>query len=154
MAFLFFNAILTMRSYKFTTFHMGPNMPKKILICDDDKDFAKLLMLHLDKSGFDVALAVDGIQVMSFARKNKPDMHMPGGTAYTTVKQLEENVFTLTIPIILMSGETPDFGKLNEMYQNRFLKKPFAANKLIELINQVTQIDINSFSDAKQEELQ
>ena len=79
---------------------------------------------------------------------------MPGGTAYTTVKQLEENVFTLTIPIILMSGETPDFGKLNEMYQNRFLKKPFAANKLIELINQVTQIDINSFSDAKQEELQ
>ena len=115
---------------------------KKILICDDDRDFAKLLIMRLNKD-FEIEVAVDGLQVMQTARKIKPDcivldIHMPGGTAYDIIKKLEDNSHTLTIPIILMSGTEPDFSRLNEFHQKNFIKKPFHVSRLIDLIRQLT----------------
>ena len=130
---------------------------KRVLICDDDRDFAKLLTMRLAKSGFEVSLAADGVQVMQLARKQKPDcivldMNMPAGNAYTTTRKLEQNAYTVAIPIILMSGQNPDFNQLNESYQSHFLKKPFDVNKLINMINQLTESDASDMPEEVQKE--
>lgn len=120
---------------------------KKILICDDDRDFIKLLAIRLSKD-FEIEVAVDGVQVMQNARKIKPDcivldIRMPGGNGYETAKRLRENSHTLTIPIILISGTDPDFSKFTEFDQKNFLRKPFDVNKLVSLIRQLTNTEEN-----------
>lgn len=134
------------QSYTYSSSWIENMRKKRVLICDDDRDFAKLLTMRLAKSGFEVILAADGVQVMQLARKKRPDcivldIYMPAGNAYATTRQLEQNSYTVAIPIILMSGQNVDFNQLHESYQNRFLKKPFDVNKLIDMIHQVTESD-------------
>ena len=119
---------------------------KRVLLCDDDIDFAKLLILRLTKANFQVQLAVDGLQVMQMVRRFKPDcivldVNMPGGKAYETIRRLDQSVYAVAIPVILMSGEQPDFSKLNEFHQTHFLKKPFAFDRLIEEIKKLTRAE-------------
>lgn len=123
-------------------------MKKKVLLCDDDIDFAKLLTLYLTKANFQVQVAVDGMQVMQMVRKFKPDcivldVNMPGGNAYETIRRLNQSSYALAIPIILMSGADPDFSRLDEFHQTHFLKKPFESRLLVEEINKlvVTETD-------------
>jgi DNA-binding response OmpR family regulator len=127
---------------------------KKVLICDDDMDFNKILVLRLAKNNYEVKIAVDGSQVMSHARKWQPDcivldVNMPGGNAYQTLRLLEQNPNTLAIPIVLISGQSPDFSRISEIHQSNFIKKPFATTLLIEKIENL--LSSNSEQTAEEE---
>ena len=126
---------------------------KKVLICDDDRDFGKLLVMRLSNAGFDVRIALDAFQVLQMARKEKPDcivldVNMPGGNVEGTLKKLEQNAQTLTIPVVLMSGQKPDWTKLGELHEANFLKKPFDANELIKTIYRLTGTTENAEIEA------
>lgn len=119
---------------------------KKILVCDDDTDFAKLLLLRLNKASFETMLALDALQVVQMARKMKPDcivmdIQMPGGDLHQTLRKLAQSGQTLTIPIILMSGRNPDMSLLSEYQKMNFLPKPFEVSELIRRIQQLTDGD-------------
>ena len=119
---------------------------KRILVCDDDSDFAKLLLLRLNKANFETNLALDALQVVQLARKLKPDcivmdIQMPGGDLQQTLRKLAQSGQTLVIPIILMSGRNPDMSLLSEYQKMNFLPKPFEVSDLIHRIHQVTGSD-------------
>ena len=124
---------------------------KKILICEDDRDFARVLLIRLTHAGFEVGLAVDSLQVMQMARKNAPDcivldLNMPGGRGPEIVRRLEDNAQTAATPVILMSGKDPDLSLFSEFYHDRFIKKPFEVTLLIDMINQLLQTDPSDLS--------
>ncbi len=47
---------------------------KKILIVEDDKDFLEILKIKLTSEGFSVVTAGDGIEGLSVAEKEKPNL--------------------------------------------------------------------------------
>ena len=49
-------------------------MSKKALVVEDDVNIAELLMLYLEKDGFDTVVANDGEQAVEYASKYSPDL--------------------------------------------------------------------------------
>ena len=48
-------------------------MPKKILVIEDDKTIQLLLKVVLERGGYQVVSALDGMQGLMLARQVKPD---------------------------------------------------------------------------------
>ena len=46
----------------------------KILVVDDDPNISDMLKLHLEKEGYDVKTAADGIEGISFFKVYEPDL--------------------------------------------------------------------------------
>ena len=49
-------------------------MARSVLIIEDDHNIADLLRLYLEKDGYEVRIAADGLKGMEAFRKEKPDL--------------------------------------------------------------------------------
>ncbi|MDD2654060.1 MAG: response regulator [Candidatus Omnitrophica bacterium] len=49
-------------------------MPKTILVVDDEPDILKILLFRLNKLGYDVITATNGIEAIDAVRDNMPDL--------------------------------------------------------------------------------
>ncbi|HNV86520.1 MAG TPA: response regulator [Candidatus Omnitrophota bacterium] len=87
-------------------------MAKKILIVDDEADFAQLLMFDMKKRGYEVALAGDGEEGMQKIGQFKPDLivfdiKMPKMDGYTFVKNVKKDPETKNLPMIALTSFEP-----------------------------------------------
>ena len=59
---------------------------RKILVVDDDRKIVDLVRLYLEKDGYRVSVAYDGLQALEMARRNRPDLMvldlMPSGDGW------------------------------------------------------------------------
>jgi DNA-binding response OmpR family regulator len=81
---------------------------KKILIVDDERDIVKALMIRLKNSGYDVVSAFNGVEGVSMAYGEKPDLiildiRMPAGSGLSVAEQLKRSTHTRAIPIIFLT---------------------------------------------------
>jgi DNA-binding response OmpR family regulator len=81
----------------------------KILIVDDDADHRQGLNRRLRASNYDTAFAVDAVQAVSVARKEKPDLvlldiGLPGGDGFVVIERLKGNAELGFIPVIVLTG--------------------------------------------------
>lgn len=120
-----------------------------ILVIEDEPGQRLAIQRILEKQGYKIVLAENGVQGLSMARSRKPDMIlldvvMPDLSGSEVCRQLKEDPSTKNIPIIfLTSRSSPDevveqFGLGADMH----LAKPIDARELI------TQIQI-SFDNQK-----
>ena len=84
-------------------------MPQKILIVDDDKGIIEFLTVLLEKKGYEITAAMDGVQAMEKAMKIKPDLiildiMMPGGSGITVYNRIKQSVLTQKIPVIFLTA--------------------------------------------------
>ena len=84
----------------------------KILIVDDDHDFAQLLEFDLKKKGYDVIKACNGEEGLETAISKKPDLimmdiKMPKMDGYTLVRRLKKEPETKDIPLIMLTSYEP-----------------------------------------------
>ena len=64
-----------------------------VLIADDDPDILALLALLLERDGYRVVRATDGLEALRLARESMPDLcvldvSMPGADGYTVCREL------------------------------------------------------------------
>jgi len=82
---------------------------KKILLVDDDFHLAKLTKMALTKSGYEVVVLNEGVNILEDARKYKPDLilmdfmlpQISGGDA---VKLLRSDADLIKIPVIFLTA--------------------------------------------------
>lgn len=79
-----------------------------ILVCDDDDDFADMLMRYLKSLGHAAERCHDAVAVASQLLKKRPDMlvcdiEMPGGGGIATTRFLK-SIGADSLPIIVCSG--------------------------------------------------
>ena len=91
---------------------------EKILIVDDDQDFAQLLEFDLKKKGFQTLLTHNGEEGLAKAINDKPalillDIKMPKMDGYTFVRRLKKEADTKEIPIIVLTSYEP----MKDMFQ-------------------------------------
>ncbi len=125
---------------------VAPNPNRKtdapvILLVEDDPVFARVCSLGLS-GHYRVEVARDGNEGLSRAAQLKPDiivmdLFMPNRDGLDTLKELQANPVTATIPVVLISAH-PELGtKLKSMDLGNidYLTKPFPLNTLLTKVN-------------------
>ncbi|ACB83850.1 response regulator transcription factor [Natranaerobius thermophilus] len=115
-------------------------MPK-ILVIEDEKNIVIPLKLYLQKQGFEVLVATNGVDGVSLAQEEKPDVILldiilPKMNGYLVCEALKENEETKHIPIIFITAKSneTEIEKALAMGGDDYLIKPFTHTKLYEVI--------------------
>ena len=121
----------------------------KILIVDQNEDFAIALQRQLVGSGFEVARVPDGMMGIQHAHRHKPnlviaDLQCPAGGGFSVLANLRRSVFTSNIPILILagSGDTASKKKLLEFGMFTYLQKPFSREELLTEIKKLLPSDL------------
>jgi len=89
---------------------------KKILVVDDDAVIQKLLNQILEREGYQIISARDGIDAMVNIRKDRPDLvvldiMMPHVNGYDVCRNIKVDPDLKTIPIILLTSREQEIDK-------------------------------------------
>ena len=84
-------------------------MKPRVLVVDDESDFIQLLKYNLEKQGFDILTAGDGVQALNIARRELPDvvlmdLMLPDIDGFSVCEILRSQPSTSKVPIIVVSA--------------------------------------------------
>jgi len=112
-------------------------MPK-ILVVDDEQDILELIRHALNKEGFEVHVAANGLQAIEQAKKIKPelilmDVMMPVMDGMEACRQLKENDETSGIAIVFLTARSEEFAELAgfEAGADDYIAKPIRPRVLL-----------------------
>lgn len=113
----------------------------KILIVEDNEMNSDMLSRRLVRKGFDVVIAVDGVQGVAMARSERPDlilmdMSLPGLDGWTATQQVKAAPETRAIPVIALTAHamSGDREKALAAGCDDFDTKPVDLPRLLEKI--------------------
>ncbi len=86
-------------------------MAEKILIVDDDLDTLRLVGLMLQKQGYEIVAANNGVQGLQKAAEEKPalillDVMMPDMDGYEVTRRLRQSAATAHTPILMFTAKS------------------------------------------------
>lgn len=86
---------------------------KKIIIVEDELDFAKMVKMRLESVGYEVSLATDTYIGTQEILKGNPDLvvldlMMPAGGGFTLLKKIRKNPSKAKLPVVILTGKTID----------------------------------------------
>jgi diguanylate cyclase (GGDEF)-like protein len=115
-----------------------------ILLADDEAMLLDLVGKVLDKSGFNVIAANDGVEAMEQIRKYVPDIivsnhDMPRKDGLTLAKELKENPAYAHLPIIIFSGTSSKPVKLKALSLgiDDYMTKPIDTDELVARVQMI-----------------
>jgi len=110
-------------------------MDKKILVVDDEKPIADILQFNLEKEGFTVVCAYDGINAIEKVEKEKPDMilldiMLPLKDGMEVCREIRKKY---DMPIIMLTAKDSEIDKVLglELGADDYVTKPFSTRELI-----------------------
>ena len=119
-------------------------MPLRILIVDDDPGIRAIVRINLEKEGYQVATAENGIEGLEQARAQRPDlilldMMMPGMDGLEVLERLKTDDTMRSIPVVMLTAvELPDvIAGTYDRGADWHLLKPFDLPTLQEIITQL-----------------
>lgn len=122
----------------------GQTKKKKILFIEDEPDQVMMIRLRLERNGFWVVTASDGLEGFEMALSEKPDLIlldviMPGMDGLELCRKFREETATKKLPII-----TTTAAGIDDIEQECFLagaddcvRKPYDSVDLIMKINRL-----------------
>ena len=114
----------------------------RILMVDDNKKIVDVVQAYLEKDGYRVLTAYDGLQALELVRQKRPDLMildllLPGmdGLDVCRVLRTEGN----EVPIIMLTAKTTEADKLIglELGADDYVTKPFSPRELIARVRAV-----------------
>lgn len=119
-------------------------MGKKVLAVDDSKTMRDMVHFTLKNAGYEVIEAEDGVRALSLAQTMTVDLvitdiNMPNMDGVTLVKELRAKPSYKSVPILILTTEGGDDKKAagREAGATGWIVKPFAPDKLIQVVNKV-----------------
>ena len=116
-------------------------MPKKILIVEDEANIRELLRLYLEREGYAVIEAENGVEGFKLWKSEKPDMllldvMMPVMDGWAVSKEIRAES---DVPIIMLTakGETADRVSGLEMGADDYIVKPLEMPEVIARVRAV-----------------
>ncbi|MEK7952669.1 response regulator transcription factor [Luteolibacter soli] len=111
---------------------------QKILIVEDERDIADLVGFNLERAGYNVLKAHDGITGTEVAIRERPDLvildlMLPGKDGYGVFKELRRDSRSRDIPVIMLTAraQTEDRIQGLEAGADDYLTKPFSPKELM-----------------------
>ena len=111
---------------------------QRILIVEDEQDIADLIGFNLQRAGFEVIKAHDGITGTETALRERPDLivldlMLPGRDGYGVFRELKRDPRSASIPVIMLTAraQTEDRIQGLEVGADDYLTKPFSPKELL-----------------------
>jgi len=117
----------------------------KVLVVDDEADFAKALKVRLKANGYDVVLAHDSIQAIMMACQEKPDLiildiMIPGEDGFVVTERLKQFQATRCIPIIFLTGIPGGERRAHKLGASGYIMKPYHPDQLLETVHKALEV--------------
>jgi two-component system phosphate regulon response regulator PhoB len=116
----------------------------KLLLVEDDRALADLLMWHFDREGYDIVRTADGEEALLLAQERTPDLvildwMIEGVTGIEVCRRLRRRASTAHVPIIMLTarGEESDRIRGLETGADDYVTKPFSPRELIARVGAV-----------------
>jgi len=111
---------------------------QRILIVEDEQDIADLVGFNLQRAGYEVLKAFDGVEGTVMAKRERPDLivldlMLPGRDGYAVFRELRRDTRTANTPVIMLTAraQTQDRIQGLEAGADDYLTKPFSPKELI-----------------------
>ena len=110
----------------------------RILIVEDERDIADLIGFNLQRAGYEILKAHDGIEGTELALRERPDLilldlMLPGRDGYAVFRELRRDPRTANTPVIMLTAraQTEDRIQGLEAGADDYLTKPFSPKELM-----------------------
>jgi type IV pilus assembly protein PilB len=109
--------------------------PARVLVADDDEQMRRLLRMVLEREGYIISEAVDGLDTLDQAEQ-KPfdlvilDMDMPRLDGCGVLEELRTRVPTAAIPVIMLTAKAEGEAQALDLGAQDFLAKPIQPSSL------------------------
>ncbi len=123
----------------------GINMSgEKILVVDDEEHIQELIKFNLEKSGFKVICAGDGIEAIKLVKEQLPqlmllDLMLPGMDGLDVCKEIRKDSTMSNMPIIMITAKGEEIDKIIglELGADDYITKPFSVRELVARIKAI-----------------
>ena len=112
-----------------------------VLAVDDSPTIRKLVTMTLEREGFEVITAADGLEALQLLSEHMPDIilsdvNMPRLDGYKLCRFVKKHERTKHIPVVMLSGKDGVFDKLRgKMFGcGDYITKPFESGDLVEKV--------------------
>ena len=119
-------------------------MAKTVLIVEDDRNIADLLRLYLEKEGYEVVIALDGLKGVEKFREVHPslvllDLMLPGVDGLTVCSRVRSDPELADVRILMLTAKSEDEDIVRglELGADDYVTKPFSREVLLARINAV-----------------
>ncbi len=113
----------------------------KILLVDDEIDIIELIKYHLEKEGYLVRTAINGIECLKIARSFLPDLilldvMMPEMDGIETCRQVREDDTLNNTLVALLTARSEDYSQIAgfESGADDYINKPIKPRVLVSRI--------------------
>jgi two-component system alkaline phosphatase synthesis response regulator PhoP len=110
----------------------------KILVVDDETYIVELVKFNLEKEGYQVVVAFDGIHALEMVKEENPhlillDIMLPSMDGLEVCRTLKQDPNYNTIPIIMLTAKGEEFDTVLglEMGADDYIKKPFSPREMV-----------------------
>jgi len=121
-------------------------LPAKILIVDDDSGIRMLLSKFLEREGFDILIAEDGLKGVDEAKANHPDLIildviMPRMDGLTAARLIKFYKPLQDVPIIFLTAKDAekDIELAEEVNAEVYITKPFDVHQVIKVVKEILE---------------
>ena len=133
---------------------MGSNQKQRVLVVDDEEDIIEILTYNLEKEGYEVNSASDGINAVKKAAVFKPDIilldiMMPNQDGVETCRQLRENPDLKNTFIIFLTARSEEYSEVAafDVGADDYIHKPIKPRALVSRIAALFRREIKKEAD-------
>lgn len=116
-------------------------MPAKVLVIEDDPDTAEIVHMYLEREGYQVSLAPDGLEGMRLANSFEPhlvvlDLMLPKVDGLELCRQIREHS---KVPVIMLTARVEEEERLDGLQAGAddYVTKPFSPRELMARVKAV-----------------
>jgi DNA-binding response OmpR family regulator len=109
-----------------------------VLVADDDPDILLLISLTLERDGYEIVVARNGLEAYERALECKPhlillDLMMPGLDGREVTRRLRAEKSTKDVPIMIVTAFAEESQALDALAAgaDAYMKKPFSPRDLL-----------------------
>jgi two-component system, OmpR family, alkaline phosphatase synthesis response regulator PhoP len=119
---------------------------KRILVVDDERHIVRLVQVNLERAGYEILTAYDGVEALEKVKTENPDMlvldvMMPRMDGFEVLKNLQSDPRFQNIPVIMLTAKAQDADIFKGWASgvSSYLTKPFNPRELLVFVERIFQ---------------